>query len=129
MPVLQHDGSWRRMEVPGVPDMTQWLVAWELFKAVLIMLDAVTLCTLEAYQRKIEGYARLYQREWHVVVEAEDYLRQVHFRVLARLHPLPQGVVPRQRWDIIFREALKDNDFWDEHIFQKVLAFKRGLLI
>ena len=40
------DGGMRREKTPGVPNFLDWKVAWELFKTILLMLDAVDLSTL-----------------------------------------------------------------------------------
>ena len=65
---LLSDGTFSRVAAPGVPNKDEWLVAWNLYRTVLIMLEAVTLGTLESYEEKFLRFTLLFSKEWPVLV-------------------------------------------------------------
>lgn len=137
--LLQQDGSYRPIDVPGPPTFEAWYACFRVYRAVLLMLQyasgkvIVKPASIEAYLEAFRKLASLHPESWHLCALAEDRCRGEHFarikRELARAHSanvtLPLGVVydPEAPWDAVFSAAARDDRFWDAEVRRPAIAF------
>ena len=138
--VLQADGTWRTVEVPGPPDWDAWYSSWRVFENTLLGLSVTTLgvtggrpvvtqASLDMYRDAFRDIVKAYPEVWHLCVVAEDRCRAEHFPRIKRraedrhLHGLLPGFNPTTPWDYVFREAADDRKYWDEFVREPALRF------
>ena len=137
--ILQPDGTFKAIEVPGPPSYDQWLSSWRVFENTLLMFEVegrsggipvVTPSALEEYKDSFRDLVVNYPESWHLLVTAEDRCRCEHFPRLRRkyeelarrrLAPDFQDDTP---WDFIFRAAARDREYWDKHVREPALLFR-----
>ena len=137
--ILQPDGTFKAVEVPGPPNYDQWLSSWKVFENTLLMFEVgtrtgsvpvVTPSSLEEYKDSFRDLVLNYPESWHLLVTAEDRCRCEHFPRLRRkyeelerrnLAPDFQDIAP---WDFIFRAAARDREYWDKHVREPALLFR-----
>ena len=138
--VLQTDGTWRTVEVPGPPDWDAWYSSWRVFENTLLGLTVanpsaaggrpvVSQASLDMYRDAFRDLVKAYPEVWHLCVVAEDRCRAEHFPRIKRraedkhLHGLLPGFNPTTPWDFVFREAADDRKYWDEFVREPALRF------
>lgn len=138
--ILQPDGSFRSMEVPGPPNFDAWLSSWNVFENTLLMLTVpigtpperkaiVTQAALDLYRDCFRDLVGQCPQVWHLLATAEDRCRAEHFpRLKRRLEEdHRQGLEPRfdptTPWDRVFRVAASERDYWDKHVRDPALRF------
>ena len=116
--MLQEDGSWKQLEVPGPPAFESWDACWQIYKTTLMMLrypsqssasppkdvvlgqhwtsTAIVLC---AWQRHIEG-AR----------------RQLSGALLEGRLPMNLTFSAEQPWVGAFPYVARDSEFWQADV-------------
>lgn len=124
--VLQPDGTFKAVEVPGPPNYDVWLSSWRVFENVLLMFTQVvggdtkaivTPAALEEYKDSFRDLVVSYPEAWHLCVVAEDRCRSEHFprlrRELTAKHGrgLTDGFSPDLPWSGVFREAARDRGY------------------
>ena len=92
--LLQPDGSFRTVEVPGPPNYDAWLASWSVFENALLMFEVkdsagdripmVTQSALDLYRDRFRDLVVRYPHVWHLLVVAEDRCRAEHFPRLRR---------------------------------------------
>ena len=105
--MLQEDGSWKQLEIPGPPSFEAWEACWEIYKTALLMLryqanaagirkDVMTWAALEEYRNRVVKLNRAYPECWHLLVAAEDRCRGENLERTRRLlsRALVEGKVP-----------------------------------
>ena len=138
--ILQPDGTFKAIEVPGPPNYDQWLSSWRVFENTLLMLvnevsptvsfPIVTQSALEEYKDSFRDMVVNYPEAWHLLVTAEDRCRCEHFPTLRRLwedkHTKGQApdFVIEQPWDFVFRAAARDRNYWDKNVREPALLFR-----
>lgn len=83
--VLQADGTFKAVEVPGPPSYDHWLTLWRVFENTLLMFEhdvtaghkvpVVTQASLEEYRDTFRDMVVNYPEAWHLLVVAEDRCR------------------------------------------------------
>lgn len=145
--LLQQDGSYRPIDVPGPPSYEAWFACWKVYKSILYMLrygapeagqarDAcvpvVTPAALEEYLEHFRQLASDFPECWYLCAVAEDRCRGERFprlrRELERQYEagaLPPGVKynPAQPWDGVFQAAARDDRYWDKEVRRPATAF------
>jgi len=138
--ILQQDGSFKGVEVPGPASFEVWQSSWKVFANVLLgltvtdplskeTLPVVTPSALEEYFENFRELVSSYPEVWHLLVVAEDRCRAEHFARLRRQkiqdHKQGQapGFNPLQPWDEIFRAAARDKVYWDKAVRDPAIAF------
>ena len=138
--ILQPDGSFRSVEVPGPPNFDSWLSSWSVFENALLMLTVpvgtppeprgiVSQAALDLYRDSFRDLVRQYPQTWHLLATAEDRCRAEHFpRLKRRLEEdYRQGLEPRFNpelpWDRVFRVAASEREYWDKHVRDPALRF------
>jgi hypothetical protein len=137
--VLQSDGSFKTVEVPGPANFEIWQSSWKVFQNVLLgltvqgpdneVLPVVTPCVLEEYFENFRELVGEYPNAWHLCVVAEDRCRAEHFarirrkRLLEHQQGLAPGFNPKCPWNDVFREAARDTVYWGREVRNKALAF------
>ena len=125
------DGSYLMKDLPGPQNFQQWLVSWRVFKTGAIMLGAVSLASLQLYERAIEKLVLQWPRVWGLICAAEDKARAERLEKLRRRFDADQKAqreVPRD-WDAIhpwtccFRELAGDEEYWNEQVRHPATAW------
>ena len=140
--VFQPDGSFKMMEVAGLPNWDTWHAGWRVYANTLLMMAGadplgtdvavVSLAFLEEYLENFRSLVMSFPEAWYLCVMAEDRCRAKHFARITRLRQAEhvQGRAPdfnpAAPWDDVFREATRD---WDKHVRDPALIFiaKHGL--
>ena len=137
--ILQPDGTFKAVEVPGPPNYDQWLSSWKVFENTLLMfevgtragsLPVATPSSLEEYKDSFRDLVLNYPESWHLLVTAEDRCRCEHFPRLRRKYEelSRRGLAPdfqeETPWDFIFRAAARDREYWDKHVREPALLFR-----
>ena len=132
---LPETGSWRRVELPGPPDLDAWLRSWHVFETAVLLLRQVRTERLRAYAEHIRGFVLQFGPQcWPIVYQADVRFRSEHFDRMWRqaeslyysLSPEAQrsaAFSPALPWDSIFGQALAERDFWDREVREKCLLF------
>ena len=134
--LLQPDGSFRTVEVPGPPNYDAWLASWSVFENALLMFEVkdaagdripmVTQSALDLYRDRFRDLVVRYPHVWHLLVVAED---TEHFPRLRRKltedhdHGLEPRFQPGRPWERVFRVAAHDKEYWDEHVRDPAIRF------
>ena len=131
--MLQPDGTFKCIEVPGPPSFVSWYASWRVFENVLLMLsitDPVRLVSLPVVsQSALDDYRDAFRdivmscpEAWHLCVQAESRMRAEHFprikRRREREHLAGQAgdYKPATPWEDVFRQAASDKAYWDRHV-------------
>ena len=123
---LQPDGTWRTVEIHGPPNYDTWLASWRVYENVLLMLTK----PLDDYRESFRDLVVNYPESWHLLVTAEDRCRGEHFaRVRRRLQEefdtgLAPGYNPANPWQMVFRRAAADREYWDRHVQEPALLYR-----
>ena len=141
--VLQQDGTFKALDVPGPPSFEAWQSCWKVFRAILFMLRypagtggtplrVVTQACLEEYFERVAKLNVDYPEAWHLLMKAEDKCRSEMFERYRRQltkasaeNRLPMGLDfnPLQPWIGMFTHAARNKDFWDEHVISPAMLF------
>jgi hypothetical protein len=139
--ILQPDGTFKAVEVPGPPSYDAWLSSWRVYENTLLMLEkdvggnkvpVATVAAMEAYKDAFRDLVVCYPEAWHLLVVAEDRCRGEHFVRLSReleekhARGLTHDYDPEQPWNEVFRAASNDREFWDRHVREPALLFRTG---
>ena len=134
--MLQEDGSWKQLEVPGPPSFESWNACWDIYKTTLLMLkypatatnparEVITWAALEEYHVRISKLVKTYPECWHLIMAAEDRCRGEHLertrRVLVRAAlegrlPMDLPFDNEQPWNGAFMQVSRDMDFWTHEV-------------
>ena len=141
--MLQQDGSYRAVDIPGPPSYDAWYACFRVYRSVLLMLRHVhptdhralwvaKPASLEHYLESFKALAAEFPECWHLCAIAEDRCRGEHFprlrRALHRAHQdgkLPIGIEydPFRPWDAVFVAAASDTTYWDREVRRPAVAF------
>ena len=137
--ILQPDGSFRTVEVPGPPNFDAWYASWRVFENTLLMIktkDAsgalapiVSQAALDEYRENFRNLVTEYPESWHLCVTAEDRNRAENFDRIRRNAEkrFLQGLEPEFKvdrpWDYVFRVAARDRDYWSKHVREPAMIF------
>ncbi|CAE8629493.1 unnamed protein product, partial [Polarella glacialis] len=146
--LLQQDGTWKALDVPGPPTFEAWQSCFRVYKAILFMLrydqDAVpgpgsqaprkivSPASIEMYYENFRALSHEFPEAWHLCMSAEDRMRGEHLERIKRLldRALLQGQVPlgivynaANPWDGVFQYAAQDAAFWDANVRRPALTF------
>ena len=143
--LLQMDGSWKTVEIPGPPSYPAWQACWKVYKSVLLMLkhpanaatntpakSVVTVAALEEYANKIAELNDEFPEAWHLLLQAEDRCRGEQFErfkrelVRAKLDgrlPMNLDYDESQPWVGVFCYAARSQDFWDRCVVRPAQTF------
>eukprot|EP00435_Cladocopium_sp_Y103_P009539 s1894_g2.t1 len=128
--VLTSNG-YQTKELPGPSSFTQWRSSFRILRTALIMLDAVSLASLHAYEMAVERLTRTYASAWHLIYAADELARSAYSnRLRARIlmdakagKPLPPTWDPHRPWDHIFLQVAMDDAFWQQQVIAPALAW------
>eukprot|EP00438_Fugacium_kawagutii_P001964 Skav210032 [mRNA] locus=scaffold706:72092:73324:+ [translate_table: standard] len=142
--ILQQDGTFKALEVPGPPSFEAWQACWKVFRSILFMLRypppaaggaplrVVTQACLEEYFEKISKLNLDHPEAWHLLMRAEDKCRSEQFERYRRQltkaaaeNRLPMGLDfnPLQPWTGVFTHAARHREFWQEHVVGPAMLF------
>ena len=133
--LLQEDGSYKPVEVPGPESFETWEACFKVYEVIMLMLRfldtsadgvvtksyVVTPIALEAYYEAFADLAKNHPECWHLCQKAEDRCRAEHFPRVARRLQLETGKAPS--WSDVFVAAANDDRYWDREVRRPALAF------
>jgi hypothetical protein len=118
-------------ELPGPANFAQWRTCYRLLKTALLMLDAVGLASLQAYENNMERLARTFPSCWHLIYSADEVARsaqanRVRSKILMDLkagrHP-PEGFSTSRPWDHVYGALARDEGFWQVQVVAPALSW------
>ena len=143
--LLQMDGTWKTVEIPGPPTYAAWVACWKVYKIVLLMLKhpgntangvpdkrVTTVAALEEYANRIAELNDEFSEAWHLLLQAEDRCRGEQFErfrrelVRAKLDgrlPMNLDYDDGQPWMGVFSYAARAQDYWDRHVVRPAQTF------
>ena len=141
--LLQADGSFKAVEIPGPPGFESWLACWRVYRTILLMLGRsdpstgarkpiVTVAALEEYVDRIQELVTEIPECWHLIMQAEDRMRaeqleRIHRQLTrARLEgrlPMNQAFDPDQPWIVVFSFAARDSEYWTKFVIRPAQTF------
>jgi hypothetical protein len=118
-------------ELPGPANFNQWRTCYRLLKTSLLMLDAVGLAALQAYEATIERLARNYPTCWHLIYSADEVARSAQAnRLRSKLvmeikagQQQPDGFALNRPWDYIYGALARDEGFWQTQVVSPALTW------
>eukprot|EP00435_Cladocopium_sp_Y103_P041545 s2560_g11.t1 len=137
--VLQPDGTFKAVEVPGPPNFDAWSQSWKVYVNTLLTLEVevnmvkvpvVSPAATEEYHDMFRDLVKNYPEAWHLLVIAEDRCRGEHFARLRRepeeqhKRGLAPAFEPGRPWDEVFRSAARDREYWDRHVREPAILFR-----
>lgn len=141
--LLQEDGTFKGVDVPGPPNYAAWVKCWKVYRTVLLMLKhlpippeapkpVVNIACLEEYADKIYELIQEFPECYHLVWEAENRCRRDEFERIRRLltrarmeGTLPMNVPfdPTQPWIGVFTFAARDGEYWAKNVIRPAQTF------
>lgn len=142
--VLQQDGTFKSLDVPGPPTFESWKACWKVFRSILFMLrypstgsgvpplKVVTAACLEEYFERIAKLNAEFPETWHLIMRAEDKCRAEMFeryrRQLTKASgenrlPMNLDYNPLQPWVGVFTFAARNKDYWEEQVTRPATIF------
>ena len=128
--LLQEDGTYSPIEVPGPGSWEAWEGCWKVYEVILLMLRtdeadkksfvATPIC-LEAYFENFQQLAREHPECWHLLQAAEDRCRAEHFPRIARTLATKKGTTPS--WSEVFVAAAEDDRYWSREVRNPAIGF------
>jgi hypothetical protein len=142
--IMQEDGSYKPMDVPGPESFEVWDACFKVYEVILLMLRyprgevaeaglvlnaekemmeslVVTPFAVEAYHEAFAALSREHPECWHLCQRAEDRCRAEHFPRLARSLRAKSGKDPS--WSDVFIAAAEDDRYWDREVRRPALTF------
>jgi len=131
--VLQQDGTYQPVDVPGPECWETWKACWNVYEVIMLMLrwppvDDESEETLVASPIALEAYftnfATIVNESpgcWHLCQTAEDRRRAERFPRIARRLGNSLGYTPS--WSQVFIEAAQDDKYWDKEVRRPALRF------
>jgi hypothetical protein len=128
--IMQEDGSYRPMEVPGPATYEVWNACFKVYEVILLMLRfpglsgetlVVTPSAIESYHEAFAALVREHPECWHLCQRAEDRCRAEHFPRLAR--KLSEEMGRDATWSEVFKAASEDDRYWDREVRRPAWAF------
>ena len=127
--VMNPDGKWHAVEVPGPDSYDEWLCCWRVYENLLLglrdgspLVPLFNFASLEAYSENVRVLAAEFPELWGLVCRAEDRCRSEHMvrvrRRMAASHDagLCPAYQPHAPWDSVFRAAAEDESFWNKEV-------------
>ena len=129
--VPRGDGEYQVRELPGPASLVQWSACFKVYRTALVMLNAVTLASLQNYQEMVERFARRYASCWHLVYAAEDRARaELSARWAHRFamkaaagEATPTSWTEADPWEAVFKAIVDDQAYWQEQLHQPALTW------
>ena len=142
--LLQQDGAFKALDIPGPPSFEAWKVCWRVFQAILFMLrypgpaptdpplKVVTAACLEEYFDRIAKLNQDFPETWRLIMKAEDKCRsemferyRPHLTKAVAENRLPMGLefLPEQPWIGVFTHAARHREYWKEHVIGPATMF------
>ena len=125
------NGDWIQKEMPGPDNFYTWTHIWRVFVVACKMIRAVMGWALNLYYKHMERLVERWPECWHLIYCADDMLRSEHLeRIRRRIvtsiaegHPAPRDWDAASPWTACFVAAVRDKDFWDEHVTQRAMSW------
>ncbi len=129
--VIGHQGELKPVEIYGPSGFDDWEQCYHVFRTGCIMLNAVSLSTLDRYRDLIKGYSNRYgAKVWVIIYQADVRARLEHIERMrrrgAKLSVAGASTGERafdasRPWDWSFAEAVADGAFWKRELEEPAL--------
>ena len=130
-------GTWKRVEVPGLPDFATWWRCWLAFKATLLLLVCVSTERLEHYGEYVRQLCETYgPGAWFLNAQAGDRFRSEEMERLRRAAQIAyeglsedassnSAFQPDRPWEWAFGASLGEQgrDFWDTEVHKRAIFY------
>ena len=123
---FQPDGTWHRKELPGPPSFEHWWSSFRVLRTAILLLDLAPPEHLDNYGEMVRTFANQYgPQSWYLVYQADTRMRSEHFERLRRVaeRGAYPGFDPAKHWYTVFKLAIEDKLWWDEHLHRPAVLF------
>ena len=130
---LSPTGEFQRKELVGPTTFADWTKSWKVYAFAMEMIGAATRTRLSRYAEQIATLNADYPSLWWLVSLADIKMRKTYMertrRRLATEHAelvqsgLTSAYNANMPWDSVYREAARDNDYWQREVERKVVQF------
>ena len=116
-----------------VPSFRQWERCWRVFTFAMTLLKHASRVRLDRYAARIRSLNAEYPQSWAIIGMAEIHMRSENLERIRRecAKRKTAGTLddfkPDAPWDIVFREAALDVEFWTKEVDKKVLGLVTNL--
>lgn len=127
------EGEYFKKELAGPASFEEWLCAWRVYCFVMEVLGQANRVRLRRYSDTIKKLDVDYPGLWWIIALADIKMRKAHMerirRAVAKKHAerveagLSSDFDPRRPWDVVFREAARNTDYWNREVDKKVVQF------
>jgi len=114
------NGTTVTIELPGAPNITEWMAAWRVFRTGMIMLAASPSAVLDRYAAEFQRRVSDYPGCWALAAQADVRMRTEWWMAELRRqmafhaeHPAMAAFVPEQPWANVIKASAAAGDFWD----------------
>lgn len=143
--LLQPDGTWKTVEIPGPPTFQAWCACWKIYRTVMLMLKRpgntatglgeipiMTVVALEEYFNRVSDLHEEFPEAWHLMMQAEDRCRGEQFdrfhRELLRARtegrlPMNLDFDPFRPWVGVMQFAARNQEYWDRTVVRPAQTF------
>ena len=131
--VMNPDGTWRTVELPGADCLDTWRSCWAVFKTAAIMNQTAMPATLDRYEQMFVERCRRYPDAWFLCAQAdirarselliEERRKQELFHAA---HPTMSALEPSMPWNSVLKAAAGDTEFWDRELKEPALLYAMG---
>ena len=143
--LLQQDGTWKTVEIPGPPTFQAWHACWKVYRSVLLMikhpantatgrgeLPVMTVAALEEYFNRIMDLNEEFPEAWHLLLQAEDrcrgeqlerFRRELNRAKLEGRLPMNLRYEEEQPWVGVFTYAARNQEYWDRVVIRPAQTY------
>ena len=130
---LSPAGEFVRRELAGPTCLADWERAWRVFTVAMEVLSAATRTRLRTYADRIRAASADYPNFWWIIALADAKMRKAHIERIRRravadhfeltAAGIKSQLDPSRPWDVAFRDAAKDSDYWAKEVDLRVVQF------
>ena len=127
------NGGFALKEIVGPSSYHDWEKSWRVFAFAMEVLGAASRTRLDKYRRTIQDTHNDYPAFWWLIALADIKMRKTHMeRIRRRITAehieltsvgLRSDFDTRAPWDMVFREAARENEYWSREVDKKVIQF------
>jgi hypothetical protein len=130
---MRPDGTYAPKEINGPADFHSWARSWTVFAFAMSVLQQATRTRLARYYDRIKLLSEEFPRHWWVIGLADIRMRSEYIVRVRRncVKKQAEGSLPEydptRPWDVVFREAANDHEYWSREVDKKVLLHSLGM--
>ena len=130
---LQTDGTTKPSEINGPDSYSQWIKSWRVYAFAMVALKLATRTRLQRYADRIRLLTEEWPQFWWVIMLADIKMRSEGLERVRRLciRRKSNGLLPDydelRPWDVTYREAAADTDFWGREVDKQIVMYVTSL--